>query len=124
MRGGGSHTIKSIINPREVIALINPHAFKYKKDKLAVTENFEKIHSHDFASTKYISVNKIRINHYHCKSLEEYQNKCNQGYADQTKKREFSPKAVNFEKTTQDYVIQKYLPELKKRLTGIQEEGC
>lgn len=109
--------IKSIFNPREVKKIYNPHYAIYSKCRSAVTENFEKIKD---ANTKYHSSEKIQINHYFCKSVEEYDKKIARGYADMNKDRDYINEYVNFPEFTYDYAIQKYVPELKKRM-GIKE---
>ena len=113
--------IKSIVNPRKVQSIVNPHFCFYKKRELCVDENYNQIGSNILfldtnanARTKKNSINKIRINHYHSKSEEDYVKKRSLGFADKEGER---PKDshTNFEvETANDYVIQKYLPELKK----------
>ena len=111
--------IKSIVNPKEVTASTgNPHSFIYKHNKLAVTENFEKIDKGS-AFTKYNSVKKIRINHYYTKSLQEYMQKNAKGYADTNRERVFLSDALNFSDAVEHKAIFKYLPELKNRCSSI-----
>ena len=114
--------IKTILKPEEVFLLDHPHFSVYKRRGLAVTENYEKIgipyaiKTSINAFTDTNSVSKIRINHYHSKSLEEYIQKLMRGDA-ATGWTKIVMKRVNFqEETTHDYVIQKYLPELKSRM--------
>lgn len=79
--------IKSFINPQKVLPQwINPHYFIYDQSKCfpyvaaAVNENFEIVDGnplskqkfHGPARTNKISYNKFSINHYWCKSLQEY----------------------------------------------------
>ncbi len=110
--------IKSIVNPKKVLSVYNPHFCILKNKKYAVTENYESVKGY---STRYNSVAKIRINHYHCKSEEEYKIKTARGNADSNNKRKFINEYLNFPEVTYDYAIQKYLPELKKRM-NISEE--
>ena len=111
------YTIKSIIKPKEVEGITSPHFCYYKNNKQAVNENFEKIFDDNWAyKTKTLSVNKIRLNHYYSKSFDDYINKINKGYADRTGKREILPDLVNFPETAFDYVIQKYVPKLRKQM--------
>lgn len=105
--------IKSIVNPKKVLAIFNPHYAIYKHYKCAVNENFETIYG---PFTKIHVSQKIRINHYHSKSVEEYLNKIQRGRATVDQKRLFDMAFVNFVHYTFDYAIQKYLPELKKRM--------
>lgn len=110
-----NHHVKSIVNPKKVRFLNNPHYCYYNYNQYAVTENVERCKG---PITRYNSVNKIRINHYYCKSLQDYKLKIDRGRADILEKREFNAQEVNFQETTQDYAIQKYLPELRKRMNA------
>ncbi len=118
-----NHHIKSIVKPKFVTYVNNPHYCFYKGNKLAVNENFETIGSKDAyldiknAYTKYNSVEKIQINHYHTKSEEDYMMKIQRGFADRSEniQRPLNDIYLNFDvETTHDYKIQKFLPELKK----------
>jgi hypothetical protein len=75
--------IKSIVQPEHVQSVLGSHNFEYKEGKFCVNENFEHIDG-PFSKT---SVNKIQLNHYYCRSLEEYQLKVTRGYGDTRKKR-------------------------------------
>ena len=97
----------------KVLAIFNPHYAIYKHYKCGVNENFETIYG---PFTKIHTSQKIRINHYHSKSVEEYIKKTARGNADNDKKRIYLEEYVNFSEYTFDYAIQKYLPELKKRM--------
>jgi hypothetical protein len=70
--------IKTIVQPKLVKNVVNPHSFRYKKGYCCVNENFEVI---DGAFSPP-SVNKIQLNHYYCRSLEEYYDKIKRGRAD------------------------------------------
>ncbi len=117
--------IKSIVKPKEVRCITNPH-FCFYYDKFAKDENFNTIGNErilfnssnvDNAFTERNSVNKIRINHYHTKSFEDYCEKRKLGYPDQIKERPEIDEFLNFSvETTNDYVIQKYLPMLKEKM--------
>ncbi len=105
--------IKSIVDPKKVIAIYNPHYAEYEKNQYAVNENFEVIYG---VFTNSHSSQKIRINHYHSKSKEEYIQKTQRGNADSTVKRTFFDTNLNFPEYSYDYVMQKYIPDLKKRM--------
>ena len=111
----GNH-VKSIINPKLTANVQNPHAFIYKHFKFAVTENYKEVYRWPFCYVESYIGSKIRINHYYSKSLEDYEKKVNRGFADQTTKREAVYAWVNFSETTNDYTIQKYVPELRKKM--------
>jgi hypothetical protein len=70
--------IKSIVQPRYVRRILNPHAFKYRFGRFCVNENFERIKD-AFSPT---SVQKIQLNHYYCRSQEEYEEKIKRGRSD------------------------------------------
>jgi hypothetical protein len=75
--------IKSIVQPRYVKAAHNAHSFVYIKDMYCVNENFERIND----SFNDVSINKIQLNHYFCRSLEEFEEKIKRGIADTRKGR-------------------------------------
>ena len=111
--------IKSIVNPKEVYDIYNPHFCIFKNDGFTVDENFKLI-TGPYTATH--SSKKIRINHYYSKSEEEYNFKVARGRASVAEKKEFYPDLLNFPETTNDYVIKKYLPELEKRMNIRKEE--
>jgi len=113
--------IKSIVNPKKVKFVPNPHYCIYKKHELAVNENYQQIgrypdYNIESALTETHSSNKIRINHYHTKSLEDYCRKKELGFADTNKKRPEIDQHLNFANKQEDKVIFKYIPELKRRM--------
>jgi hypothetical protein len=75
--------IKSVVQPKYVEAAKGSHCFLYKDDKFCVNENRVKIEG----SFSPNSVSKIQLNHYYCRSLEEYEAKIKRGYGDTSKKR-------------------------------------
>ena len=98
---------KTIVQPKYVIEYLSPHNFAYSNG-FAVNENFEYSKGRDMPN----SVKKIRIHHYFSKSLEEYNKKMRRsGWADAV--------ANNMYKAEESYIdntIDRYIPELKKRL--------
>lgn len=77
--------VKSIVQPKEVLACVSPHFCLYKKRRFAVDENFNEMVGdgpHHLATTPSNSIEKLRINHYWTKSLEDLEEKCKRGYAD------------------------------------------
>jgi hypothetical protein len=70
--------IKSIVQPRYVKAAFNAHFFKYIGNKFCVNENFMSI----TGAFSGISVNKIQLNHYFCRSAEEFNSKIKRGRGD------------------------------------------
>lgn len=111
------YTVKSIVQPKKVEGTTSPHYCYYKDNKKAVNENFKKIFDDSWAyKTKTLSINKIRINHYYSKSMEDYLKKIDRGCADRNEKMKAIFELVNFPETDNDYAIQKYIPKLKEKM--------
>ena len=105
--------IKSIVNPKEVFDLCNPHYCLYRMKKSAVNENYEPIEG---PMTQKLSIKKIRINHYLSKSKEEYINKIKRGRAVCDELRPYIERDLNFTNYTYDNIIYKYLDKLKQAM--------
>jgi len=76
--------IKTIVQPEFVTRSAGPsHCFRYEKGYYAVSETFNKV---DWAFSEP-SINKIQLNHYFTKSLEEWDKKVQRGTADGFPKR-------------------------------------
>ena len=72
--------IKSIVNTKYVNFAYNPHSFNYKSDFYCVNENFEKITSEQSnAFNSPPTYEKIQINHYITRSLEDFEDKIRRG---------------------------------------------
>lgn len=111
-------TVKSIVNPRQVVNYISSHYGIYYQSNKAVTENFQNTRG---LASKFHSSSKIRINHYISKSREEYAKKIARNHKGNTNYYKFNEAILNFpDETTEDLVIQKYLPQLK-RVLGITD---
>jgi len=80
---GPNRHIKNILQPRSTEKALGAHSFAYRDGKFCVNENFERIDG----SFSDVSVNKIQLNHYYCRSFEEYEAKISRGYGDTSKKR-------------------------------------
>ena len=76
--------IKTIVDPKQVKFIANPHYIKLKGGRY-VDENGQDIRS---AFTQRNSTKRIQINHYYSKSVEEYMEKIARGCADGTKARQ------------------------------------
>lgn len=72
--------IKSIVQPKLTKTALNPHFFEYQKNNHCVNENFQFIEG-AFSPN---STTKIQLNHYFCRSLEEFKEKIVRGRADTT----------------------------------------
>ena len=71
--------IKSIVNPRRVLTFNNAHSATYFPTSACYDEAGRLISFYQNGSN---STDKIQINHYYTKSLEEYMEKCSRGRAD------------------------------------------
>lgn len=114
--------IKSIVNPKKVLYIRNPHFCHYKGNELAVNIDCKEIGdiqsftNADNAFTSYVSIDKIRVNHYHTKSHEDYQNKIKLGFSDKNTERPKDDFRLDFCEFANDYSVQKYIPQLKEKL--------
>ena len=81
-----NHHIKSIVNPRKVTVFRNPHFAFLQKGYHSYSVTGEQVED---AFVENISLD-IRINHYFCKSKEEYAAKKVKGFADQVGERAMS----------------------------------
>ena len=73
------HLVKSIVNPRRILYMPNPHNAQYMIYSEGCNENL--IYVRD-AKNPHNTCNKIQINHYFTKSIEEYALKHARGRAD------------------------------------------
>ena len=111
-------TVKPIFNPKRVVKCISPHYCLYYLGGRAVSENFIRVQG---PSSQVHSSKKIRINHYYTKSRDEYINKLKRNHKGNIAVYKYNEDFVNFQdETTDDLVIQKFLPTLKLAL-GIKE---
>ena len=67
--------IKSIVQPRLIALPNSPHDFVYRENAWCVNENFIRVDDQRFAH----SIEKIQLNHYFCRSLEEIEDKLKRG---------------------------------------------
>jgi hypothetical protein len=75
--------IKSIVQPKYVKSALKSHCFIYVTGQNCVNENFE-IVPDSFSPN---STHKIQLNHYYCRSLEEYHAKIKRGISDTKRER-------------------------------------
>ncbi|GLU51402.1 hypothetical protein Dfri01_08630 [Dyadobacter frigoris] len=78
--------VKCIVQAEYVMKCVGAHRFLYIKGKFCVNENFTPIND----SFSNISTMKVQINHYYCRSLEEYKDKVLRGLADSKRKRDLN----------------------------------
>jgi glycosyltransferase involved in cell wall biosynthesis len=84
--------IKTIVDPRQVKFISNPHYIKLKGGRY-VDENGQEIRS---AFTQKNSTKQIQINHYYSKSVEEYMEKIARGCADGTAARQLDQEDYDY----------------------------
>ncbi len=106
--------VKTICDPRK-ISEHHLHYVKYKNNYYSVNENGDKVEG---AFNANISCNKLRINHYFCKSFEEFIMKREKLYADHkdNAKRELEAFFIRDINTIYDNALDKYIPLLNNIL--------
>ncbi|MBR1600194.1 MAG: glycosyltransferase family 92 protein, partial [Alphaproteobacteria bacterium] len=117
------HLIKSISQPCRISKIINPHFCLYKNNELAVNENKEPIGG-ELKARAYISpfsVNKIRINHYYCKSKEEAEAKVMRGTSDDGRRKDIPADTINFPDYKYDYTAYKFVTQLNPDMAEQEE---
>ena len=129
------HHIKSIVNPRLVKYVGNHNCIYWDNKYYTVDENKQPIGNmipeghwlHQFnhikhAITQERSINKIRINHYWCKSKEEYIARLKKGFVDiQNLERVFDINRYCFKDYKYDNFAQKFVQPLKEKLSVCKE---
>jgi hypothetical protein len=117
-----NHGIKSVVNPGRATACKSAHFFVYR-DGTAVNENKEPIPG---GRTEYVSLSKLRINHYWTKSEAEFRHKKltkPRAHTDAPRAALPTPEKLDRKfNAEEDTTIQIYLPELKERLRKIEDK--
>lgn len=80
--------IKTVCDPAAVTFFQSAHFAHYRDDRCTVDENHEPIDGlgdggWDPRLTRSVSVNKVQLNHYWCRSWEDWQDKLERGRADE-----------------------------------------
>ena len=105
--------VKSIINPRLVIGMDCHIPYSFGKF-VSVDENYRKIYSH---KNNPFTINKIRINHYYCKSEEEFILKKQRGTALKLKEiYTMDAFKKNDKNDIEDKIIYKYITKIKENM--------
>ena len=105
-----NHRGKSVVQPLRVKEM-HVHTAYYLDKETAVTENKQPVLSGDF--TDWVSVNKIRLHHYYCKSAEEAIAKVAKGNPYKAEKvRKVAGKDLCFDEYIYDFCMYKYLLRL------------
>ncbi|MDR2685794.1 MAG: glycosyltransferase family 92 protein [Rickettsiales bacterium] len=125
--GWQAGTGKSIVNPRAVVGVSNPHIFNLGRGR-HTNEKFRTIHFWDWngkislSNQLKLSADDIRVNHYHTKSREEFLAKGGRGRASVRSggvKYRFSIDRWNLleqQPTMPDDSINRFIPAIKKRM--------
>ncbi|MGB7894786.1 MAG: FkbM family methyltransferase [Microcoleus sp.] len=107
--------IKSIVRPVEAMRPLSPHDFTYLNDRVAATESKKPIVG-PWSTTN--SVQKLRINHYTTRSLQESKEKMFRGIADA-----LVPRPWMFDTTdrneVEDLTIQRFVPQLRQAVDSV-----
>jgi Glycosyltransferase family 92 len=118
--------LKSIVNPREVRSFCGPHFFVYRKG-LAVGENKQPLRAGP-NRTDSVSFDRLRLNHYVTRSLEEYMRKLERPPPDVGVLKGLTPGQVKrrLEKLDQvtDESILMHLPALKRELQRVAQRDA
>jgi hypothetical protein len=108
----GNQHIKSIVRPDRVFPPTDPHFFNCKDDtESTVTEEFLPLSS---AMTDYVSVGKLRINHYFTRSREDMYQKMLRGRACDATSRTWDFLESGDRNEVEDLTIHRFLPQLKQ----------
>ena len=116
-RSISDHHFKTICDPQKVFNFTwNPHSLRSRPHFFSVNENGEKI-GDNYPYNENCQYQKLRINHYRTKSFNEFQLKNARGRADAN----FLNPLIVFnetddQSTVYDYIMEKYVPELKRIL--------
>lgn len=107
--------IKSIVQPRHVKSAYKSHCFKFKPGFSCVNEYFVPIEE----ALADVSVDTIQLNHYYCRSLEEYRQKVERGISDTKRKRKLEEFHYhdNESNKVEDRTILEILDKLQKNST-------
>ncbi len=111
-----SRYIKSIVNPRRVSKAEDPHYWRYKAKEWPVNEKKRRVIGSVSSSA---TADILRINHYTSKSAEDWMKKVQRGSMHTTETHYFMEAMRQREETlnsVEDRVIQRFVPELKRRL--------
>ncbi|WP_293158699.1 glycosyltransferase family 92 protein [Okeania sp. SIO2C9] len=110
---------KCIVRSEFTLECTTPHHFVYVNDGVAVSENYEKLSAK--VSPQH-SVNKLRINHYFTRSMEESLNKIKRGRATVNKNRKIAEINYHDRNDVEDLTIHRYIPLLRKSLAAFSLE--
>ena len=119
------HT-KSIVQPKKVLCINNPHYAIYKGGRFAVDERKEPIDNFSSFSEQagrvFTPLNRrdvFRVNHYSTRSLEDLRVKCARGYADGSANAIFEEQLrIYRDPQTEDFTIRPYADAVRKEMSS------
>jgi hypothetical protein len=115
--------LKSIVNPREVRSFCGPHFFVYRNG-LAVDENQKPLRPGP-NRTGSVSFERLRLNHYVTRSLEEYRKKLERPLPDVGVTKGLTPQQVTrrlerLDQVTDDSILV-HLPAVRRELQRVEQ---
>lgn len=113
-----NYHIKTVCNPRMVKEYVSPHFPLYKLGAWSVNENGKRLRAWFPLGQCY---DKIKINHYFCKSREEALLKWNRGLADRNQKYDWKKFEEHDLNDVYDDGMLDYISQLKENISKIGE---
>lgn len=103
--------VKSVVRPDRVVRCTSPHSFQYMDGSYAVNENGVRV---DGPFSDPVSVSKVRVNHYFCRTEEEYKRKLARGEPNGAGPKDMRLfNATNAEAVEADDFATRFVPHLK-----------
>jgi hypothetical protein len=116
-RAPAGNTIKSVVDPSRVVDCKTPHSFVYADGVLPVNEHKQPV---DGFRTQDASIERLRVNHYHTKSEQEWRDKFTRPRADTGELRKVTGLGPRtYRGKVHDDSITIYVPALRERLMRV-----
>lgn len=113
--------IKSIVRPAQILRSNCPHFFVPINDDLfTVTENKEPLVS---SISERLSVQKLRVNHYHTRSKQEMKQKVMRGDAFFPWRKALSVIEATDRNEVEDLTIQRFVPQLRQAVDSVRSQS-
>jgi hypothetical protein len=115
-QAGGNKHVKLVVNPARTECILGGHTARFLDGAVAVNERREPVLD---ATSKPAAVDRIRINHYWTRSVEDWIGKLDRGYNDSDMRTRPFDNILHAERTYgngEDLAIQRFVPALKARL--------
>lgn len=113
--------IKSIVRPEQILRPNCPHFFVPINDDLfTVTENKEPLAS---SISERLSVEKLRVNHYHTRSKQEMKQKVMRGDAFFPWRKALSVIEATDRNEVEDLTIQRFIPKLRQAVDSVKSQS-